>query len=212
MIQRNIYETKEDWLKWRKGLFTASQISKLMTASKAKYRPYILECIADKLAPGEPEYYSQAMQHGVDTEPQAVLKYAEVKGLDVNADDFIYTSVGGWVFFTHHHFNIGGTPDIILPDRICEIKCPSSKQHIDYLLCDNGLDLPTDYYYQMQLNMYLAQRWKCDFISFDDRLHDDKLHIKIIEIERDEDVINKLLEAAGKAKHAMEVLLKILQQ
>lgn len=206
MIQRHIYDTEDRWLDGRKGLFTASRISELLTKPRKGYNKYVLEKFAEIIAPNEPNFTTNDMQRGKDLEPQAVLKYAEIRGLDINADDFIYTSIGGFVFFTELDYNIGGTPDIILSDRICEIKCPKTKQHLEYMLVKDWRELPTEYICQMQINMYLCEREKCDFITFDDRVYDNRHMIKIIEVDRDEEIINNILQAAKKGAEIIKQL------
>ena len=198
MIQRHIYNNEEQWLDGRKGIFTASRIGELLTKPRKGYNKYVLEKFAEMIAPPEPNFSTFDMQRGKELEPQAVLAYAAKIGKSVNDDDFIYTSVGGFVFFTDLEYNVGGTPDIILSDRICEIKCPKSKQHLDYMLTTDWKLLPSEYISQMQLNMYLCEREKCDFITFDDRVFNKAHQMHVIEVPRDNDIINELLEAAAK--------------
>jgi hypothetical protein len=215
MINRKVFETEEDWKGFRRGLFTASQINRLLAKAKSGTglsvgaKTYVKEILAEMIAPPAPDYYNAQMQRGNELEPQAVLAYANAFDLDINSKDFIYTSIGGYVFFWDDAFNVGGTPDIILADRICEIKCPESKNHLEYLLCDTGedlRDLKPEYYSQMQLNMYLCERDNCDFISYDDRLFDEKLHIKIIPVKRDEEHIKLILEKATEASSYLNIL------
>jgi hypothetical protein len=215
MINRKVFETQEDWKEYRRGLFTASQIHRLLAKAASGSglskgaKTYVKEILAEMIAPPAPDYYNSAMQRGNEIEPQAVLAYAKAFDLNVNDKDFIYTSIGGHVFFWDEAFNVGGTPDIILADRICEIKCPDSKTHLEYLLCDTGEDLQQlkpEYYSQMQLNMYLCERDMCHFISYDDRLFDEMLHLKIIEVERDEVHIKLILDKATEATNYLNIL------
>lgn len=215
MINRKVFETQEDWKEYRRGLFTASQIHRLLAKAASGSglsngaKTYVKEILAEMIAPPAPDYYNSAMQRGNEIEPQAVLAYAKAFNLDVNDNNFIYTSTGGHVFFWDEAFNVGGTPDIILADRICEIKCPESKTHLEYLLCDTGEDLQQlkpEYYSQMQLNMYLCERDMCHFISYDDRLFDEKLHLKYIPVKRDEVHIKLILDKATEATNYLNIL------
>lgn len=103
-IERFIYETREDWKEFRKGLFTASQINRLMAKSKNECGlsdgaiTYILELINNVKGEPKPDIFNAAMEWGNEQEPQAVLRFADDNGLSVNDDNFIYTSVGGFVF------------------------------------------------------------------------------------------------------------------
>lgn len=205
-ITRSIFETKDDWGKFRNGLFTASEIHRLLAEPKNKSelisqgaKTYVLETVANLLAPSEPNYYSQAMDHGNETEPQAVMAFADKYGLDINANDFIYTSTGGFVFFHDDEKGLGGTPDIIISDAIVEIKCPKSSTHLEYLMLKDFTEIPKAYYAQMQLNMYLTNRDMGFFLSFDDRFYSSKNHIKEIEVKYDslfmENLFSKALTA-----------------
>jgi hypothetical protein len=215
MIQRHIYETTEDWKQHRRGLFTASQIHRLMAKPKAAEKlskgakTYCNEILAQMIAPPEPDYYNSNMERGNEVEPQAVLAYAELKGFDINDKDFIYTSIGGVVFFSDNDLNVGGTPDLILADRICEIKCPLSKTHLEYLLCENETeleDLKPEYYAQMQLNMYLTERKQCDFISYDDRYFDAALRLKVITVQFDENYFATMIDRVRAASDYLKTI------
>src|SRR6478609_5909875 len=147
MIQRKVFAEQSEWKSFRMGFFTSSQSVKLLSDPKLKAvkeagnlsdgaMTYIYERIAELLAPQPPDFYNSKMEHGNETEPQAAMAIAEKFGYDVNDNAFIYTSIGGTMFFWDDEYNAGGTPDVILPDAICEIKCPDSKQHLRYLLID----------------------------------------------------------------------------
>lgn len=221
MINYKVFESKEDWSTFRSGLFTASEIHRLLATPKKKdevlsqgAKTYILERVAESLAPKEPDFYNRAMEHGNETEPQAVLAIAEKLGKSVNDDDFIYTSVGGFVFFWDDEYNVGGTPDVILKDSglICEVKCPASKTHLEYLMLhtpEDVLDCVPNYYYQMQLNMYLTHTDKCLFVSYDDRYYNKAHHYHSIGVPRDEAAIELILT---KSQLATEYKNQILEK
>ena len=150
MISRFIFETKEQWKEYRKGLFTASNINKLTANGKSETGlsvgavSYILETINDQVGEPKPDIFNAAIEWGLENESQAVLRYAEDNGLDVNDNDFIYTSVGGFVFFTYLGI-CGGTPDVILKDKIVEIKCPNSDTHLYNKLFVNAENIQKEY-------------------------------------------------------------------
>jgi hypothetical protein len=247
MAKYNVFETKEDWSNFRKGLFTASEVHRLLgevkrdmtnaelaehkrinPKSKAKQivdnnllsegaKTYVRERVAILLAPDEPEYYNSAMQHGNETEPQAVMAYAESLGLSVNDDKFIYTSVGGFVFFSDDEHNAGGTPDVIINGDagrlIAEIKCPASKTHLEYMLIKDETDLiksAPNYYSQIQMNIWLTDAIGCDFITFDDRYYNKAHHLHTVFIPRNEDYIGQIKSKLLKAKQYKEQILNQL--
>jgi len=211
------FETKEDWLGFRKGMFTASEIHRLLAKPKTGTISvgaitYIYERIAAMLAPQQQDFYKSAMEHGNETEPQAIMAIAERHGFNVTDDDFIYTSVGGFVFFTDDDEIFGGTPDLITPNFIAEIKCPDSKTHLEYYMMNSPediLDNCKNYYTQMQINMLLTEKKLCKFVSFDDRFYDKKYHYKEIDVPLNEEFI---VDAMSKIKLANEFKTQILSQ
>jgi len=228
MAKYNVFETKEDWAKFRRGLFTASEVHRLLAEPKLKAdkeagnlsegaKTYVRERVAILLAPEEPQHYNSNMERGNEAEPQAVLAYAESIGKSVNDDDFVYTSVGGFVFFTDEEYNAGGTPDVILKGKpysiIGEIKCPLSKTHLEYMMISNAEDLKKavpQYYSQMQMNMWLCEAGKGDFISFDDRYYNLVHHLHSIHVPRDEEHIELIKSKLLKAKEYKEQILKTI--
>lgn len=222
MANYKVFENEDAWLDYRKDKFTSSEIHKLLTDPTATEKKngevlskgaksYIKAKVANQLSVTPPNFYNAAMQRGKEIEPQAVLAFAELKGLDVNDNDFIYTSANGIVLFENLMYEVCGTPDIVLKDAICEIKCPESKTHLDYLLLNTSedvfLNMP-DYYAQMQMNMFLTGKRLCYFISYDDRFKDEKLQLKIIEVYRNGEFIEEIIY---KTKHAVFFKDKILK-
>jgi hypothetical protein len=224
MAKYNVFENKEDWAKFRRGLFTASEVHRLLSEPKLKAdkesgnlsegaKTYVRERVAILLAPEEPQYYNSNMERGNEVEPQAVMAYAERIGKSVNDDDFVYTSVGGFVFFTDEDYNAGGTPDIIIGKTICEIKCPLSKTHLEYLMIRDAEELKKavpQYYSQMQMNMWLTGAENGVFISYDDRYYKEKHHLHTVDVPRDEEHIELIKSKLLKAKaYKDEILAKL---
>jgi len=221
MSKYNVFETKEDWANFRKGLFTASEVHRLLAEPKLKAdkeagnlsegaKTYVRERVAILLAPEEPQYYNSNMERGNEAEPQAVMAYANSIGKSVNDDDFVYTSVGGFVFFTDEEYNAGGTPDIIIGKSIYEIKCPLSKTHLEYMMISNVEELKSavpNYYAQMQMNMWLCDAEDGVFISYDDRFYDLKHHLQTIRIPRDDEYIEQIKRKLLKAKEYKQLLM-----
>jgi hypothetical protein len=221
MAKYNVFETKEDWAKFRKGLFTASEVHRLLAEPKLKAdkeagnlsegaKTYVRERVAILLAPEEPQHYNANMERGNEAEPQAVMAYAASIGKSVNDDDFIYTSIGGFVFFTDEEFDAGGTPDIIIGSTICEIKCPLSKTHLEYMMISDVEELKSavpHYYAQMQMNMWLCDAKDGVFISFDDRYYNSAHHLHTVEVPRDDEYIEQIKRKLLKAKEYKQLLM-----
>lgn len=167
LIERFIFENKDDWKEHRKGLFTGSRIHEIMgqgkrlmtpeelaeqkktnPKSKAKYIEddtvisdgaisYILELIQNTEAQPKTPYLSFEMEWGLNNEEEAINRFCELYGHSLESDDVIYTSMGGTVFFVGDNV-IGATPDLILPNAIAQIKCPNSDTHLRYKLFVNS--------------------------------------------------------------------------
>jgi YqaJ-like viral recombinase domain len=203
-VTRYIFETKDDWKAFRQGLFTASQINRIMATSQLSVGAitYILQLIVSTDAQPKPDIFNSSVEWGNEQEPQAVLRFANDFFFDINDDNFIYTSVGGFVFFEFDGI-AGGTPDIILSDRIVEIKCPNCDTHLYYKHFVNEdnfqKELPV-YYDQMQFNMFLTSRANAIFMSFDPRHKIEAMQAHYINIKADgkrqKEIIDKIYLAA----------------
>lgn len=218
MITRTVFETKEDWKEYRKGLFTASNINKLMANGKSENGlsvgaiSYILETINDKIGEPKPDIFNAAIEWGLENESQAVLRYAEDNGLNVNDDHFIYTSVGGFVFFTYLGI-CGGTPDVILKDKIVEIKCPNSDTHLYNKLFVNADNIQKEYpiyYDQCQLNMFLTQRKEAILMSYDPRIKQHENQVHYITIPYDSGRVELIMDKINTASLYRDKLLEQL--
>lgn len=242
-IERFIFENKNDWDEARKGLFTASRISEIMAngrvlmnetelaewlksnpKSKAKYKEdetvlsdgaltYILEIIQGLEGAPKPIFYNSAMEWGNEQEPNAVIRYCETYGYDLHDNDVIYTSEGGTVFFVGDNL-LGCTPDLILKDRLVQVKCPDSKTHLRYKLflnAENFKEEESGYYWQMQLEMLLSCRNKCDFYSYDPRFTREKMQVHRIEIESNLEDQIAIYRKALICEAKKQELLKLLE-
>ena len=215
MINRKIFETEEKWLKFREDIFTSSEVIRLLTEpTKAQIKAgellsegavsYIFEKLAGQFGASKPIFYNSEMQHGKDTEPAAASRLCEDFKYDTFAKDVIYGNVGGYVIYSDG--KLGGTPDMILPKTIAEIKCPNSDTHLRYKTYDAKKfkeKLPK-YYSQIQSNMYLAEVENAIFMSFDDRFKDHNRQAHYIIIDRDEPFINQTLEKVSIAFDYMQ--------
>ena len=221
-VKRIVCETEEDWLQYRNGYFTASEIHRLLAEPTKKElaegevlskgaKTYIYEKVAAALGGSKPHFYNSEMQWGKDTEQEAALTFCNLFGYDVNSDDVIYTSQGGTVLFVCDELGIAGTPDMILPDAILEIKCPNSatqvynKVNVD---ANNLKDEYPNYYAQMQLNMLLTNRPISYFMSYDPRLQSGKVHI--IEIPFDYEYMGNVLIKIQNSLKLKQYILSIL--
>lgn len=178
---------REKWLKARQGKFTASNIHKLLTYENRLDLPkgaisYIEEVAIEILTGGQSreDFTSEAMLHGSETELLAIARFEQETGLFC-----LFT--GEEQEFIQHNKYFGGTPDgLINDDALIEIKCPKSKTHFFNLQnlksAEDVKKYYTEYYWQIQANLFITGRKTGYFVSFDDRFLDEKQQIIIVEV------------------------------
>ena len=110
--------------------------------------------------------------------------------------------------------DIGCSPDGLMSDRGLEIKCPyNASKHIENLTMQTQAEfkrLRKEYYAQVQLSMYVTGMSKWDFVSY----HPDMpkpAKLKILEIERDDAYIEKLVRASEKAIELIKERVEIIK-
>lgn len=165
-----------EWHEMRLGKVTASRISDVISRTKtgwgASRANYAAELIAERLT-GNPTagFTSAAMQHGLDTEPEARAAYELLTG----------STVVEMLFIDHPTIPMtGASPDgLVADDGLLEIKCPNTATHIATL---RGKKPEKKYFAQMQWQMACSHRKWCDFVSYDPRLPAEmRLHIERVD-------------------------------
>lgn len=153
------------WVKARQGLLTASRMAEAMNFLKggkeaADRRQLKVDILAERLTGYSIDHYvTPAMQWGMDHEDEARFVYQCDKGVAVQQC--------GLVLHPSIEF-FGASPDGLLPDGLglVEIKCPTSRTHIEWLLA--GV-VPEKHQPQMLAQLACTQRQYCDFITYDPR-------------------------------------------
>jgi len=178
-------QRSDEWVRARLGKVTASRISDVVARTKSGWGAsrfnYMAELVAEKLT-GSPvdHYQTNAMIHGIETEPDARAAYEFEYDVDV-------TEVG---FVDHPRIAMSGaSPDGLVADQgMVEIKCPNTATHIDTLL---GTPVADKYIKQIQWQLACTGREWCHFVSYDPRMPVSlALHVK--RIERDDEMIASL--------------------
>ena len=170
---QKVVQGTDEWKRVKLGHVSGSSIADVMAKGKAgeaitrkKYRTRI---VAERLSNEIMESFSNpSMEWGVLQEPFARQAY------EVSRETFV-DKTGFWLHPTIKW--LGVSPDgLVGDDGLVEIKCPNTTTHIDYL--DAGV-VPTEYYKQMQCQMWVTNREWCDFVSYDPRLPErNRLFIK----------------------------------
>ena len=158
-----IYEDLEqgtpEWQLVRLGKFTGSKANDLLMKPSLKGYQNLIYMLAYERLTGEPteSYVSEWMQYGVDTEPEARESYIFETGNEVQQVGFIELDE-----------NTGCSPDgLVNNDGMLEIKCVKWNVQMDYLISQK---IPTNYYLQMQFNLFVSNRQWCDFYSYHPKL------------------------------------------
>jgi putative phage-type endonuclease len=179
----DIQQRSQEWYTARLGKVTASRLSdvvaKIKTGEAAGRAGYRAQLVAERLT-GKPQesFQSQAMDWGTEAEPLARATYEARTGNLVDAVGFV----------THPAIELAGaSPDgFIGNDGLIEIKCPTTKTHIDTLV---NQSVPSKYIPQMLWQMACTGRDWCDFVSFDPRMPIN-LQIFIHRVNRDDELIS----------------------
>lgn len=175
-------QRSEEWAKARCGNPGASSISEIITGGGqiSKSREGYLYKLAGELITGKSEegFTSQAMQNGIDREDQARALFEMVYDVEVRQVGIAYKDE--WKLY---HVS----PDGLLPGAALEIKCPTLKVAVKYLLDGK---LPADYFGQCQMTLHVCEMDLLYFVSYYPGLPP-----FILEVRRDEPYIIKM-EAA----------------
>lgn len=186
-----IVQGSPEWKALRCGKVTASRVADVVAKTKTGYSAsranYLAQLIAERLTGSPAESYTNAaMQHGVDTEPEARAAYEFYQGVTVEQVAFV----------PHPKIDqAGASPDgLVGADGLVEIKCPNTATHLETLL---GQAVPAKYADQMQFQMACTGRKWCDFVSYDPRMPE-HMRMFVRRVARDDKRINDLeTEIAG---------------
>lgn len=139
---------------------------------------------------------SASLQHGIDYEGEAILKYAERTGSQV---DYVQK------FIELDDF-IGGTPDgYVGEDGIIEVKCPmDGGNHIRAML--TGEIYNPEHVFQVQGYLWITGRKWCDYITYDPDLIE-RLQLNVIHVERDESVIEGIRRVMEQVREKIEEIM-----
>lgn len=179
MILLDVKQGSPEWIAARIGIPTASHFGRILTPAtrkvSAQAKEYMMSLLAEWLI-GEPADVAVTgfMDRGTELEPLARAWYANERDVEVKPvgcvlrDDRL----------------VGASPDgLVGEDGSLEIKCPSAKVHVSYLL--EGL--PTTYFAQIQGALWLTGRQWTDLLAYHPELPP-----VVARILRDEDYIAAL--------------------
>lgn len=182
-------QRSSEWHAARLGKLTASRIADATARTKsgwgASRANLMAELVCERLTGTAAErFVNGAMQHGIDTEPEARAAYEFELGVTVQEVGFI----------DHPAIDMAGaSPDgFVNSDGLLEIKCPQSAQHIETLLTKQ---VPEKYIKQMQWQMACTGRAWCDYCTHDPKMPPE-LQTWILRVLRDDKMIAELEKEA----------------
>ena len=184
---------EQQTLQWRldrMGKITGSNMGKVLGTRRNQiaYAKKIIEEL-EAIDSGKAEEYiektsftSAATAWGHKYEPQALAQFALENDIDVLSAGFI----------THPDYPfMGASVDGLYDGGLVEAKCPySSSDHIDCFI----LGMPEKHIPQVRGNMFITQREKATFISFDPRLPPDRRYYQF-EMTEDRIYTERMLRA-----------------
>lgn len=182
----NIEQGSDEWKVARLGHVTASNMADVMSKGKGsgeaigRYK-YKVRLVAERLTQTAAESFSNAaMEWGVEQEQFACIEY----------ESRLETFVDKTGFWLHPEIKwLGVSPDrLVDSDGLIEVKCPNTTTHLNYWLENK---IPTDYYKQIQCQLWVTGRQWCDFVSYDPRLPK-RNQLLVIRAERDESLIKEM--------------------
>ena len=182
MIRLNMAQGSREWIQARLGIPTASQFHRIISPKTMKPSAsaggYLYELVAERII-GESldELVTAYMERGAALEDEAVKFYELQRNLDTERVGFCLRDDG----------RVGCSPDrLVGGDGGLEIKCPSAKTHVGYLIGEPQ----NEYRAQVQGCLWITGRDWWDWLSF----HPD-MPPALIRFRRDEEFIAALDEA-----------------
>jgi putative phage-type endonuclease len=199
-----------EWLAARAGKFSGSRFASVMARIRngspaAAYHNLIAELAVERIIGTCVETYcNAAMQRGLDLEPEARRAY----------EDRNLCAVDEVAFIRHPEYDfVSCSPDgMVDSSGMVEIKCPAAAaKHLDALLKGSHA---VEYKWQLQGQLWVAQREWVDAVSYDPR-YPEGAQLAIKRIERDEAAIKDLeaacIEANERVQEAVEQIRGVVE-
>lgn len=180
MIVLNCEQGSQEWIDARLGIPTASQLHRVLTPKTAELSKqaddYINELVAEWALgrPAEDFDTTIFMDRGKELEPEAFAWYELEHNCDVEKVGFVLRD----------DRSVGCSPDGLIPNGPgLELKCPSAKQHVEYMLTGDW----SKYRVQVQTGLWVCERDRWHWMSYYPELPP-----VLIEVPRDDIFIAKL--------------------
>lgn len=173
----------DEWKAARIGVPSGSKFSDIMAKGGGATRAAYLTAIALERITGVREEIKTtfAMEQGTEREEFARARYEVHTGC-------IVEEIG---FCMHDTLAVGVSPDgLVDANGMTEYKCPQPKTHLEYLRLEKGT-CPSAYRWQVQGQLWVAEREWCDFVSYNPDFPDNA-QLVIRRVFRDDKAIKEL--------------------
>ena len=194
----DIVQNTEEWFDLKVGKFSASTCADLLMDKKTKGYTGLIDKIVEERMTGQPSESkkfqgNQFTERGHEFEPIAREDYELRSFKDVDIIGVV--ELDEWVLCS---------PDgLIGDDGLYQAKCPIFNTQKGYL---KNKKVPTNYYKQMQFELYVSGREYNVFNSY----HPHLPAVDII-VKRDEQMIYEIEKRLTEAKKEVEVEIKLLK-
>jgi putative phage-type endonuclease len=193
----------DEWKRLRLGHVTASNVADVMAKGKTgeaitRYK-YKVRIVAERMTGASPESYTNsAMEWGIEQERFACMAYEERNGVFLDKTGFWLHPTIEW---------LGVSPDrLVGEDGLVEVKCPNTTTHLDYIFANK---VPSEYYKQIQCQLWVTNRTWCDFISFDPRLPK-RNQLFVVRCNRDDSLIAEMeVEVKQFLSEVQDLIIKL---
>lgn len=178
-IYDNIIQGSVEWYSLRCGSLGASRAKDAIAGGQGKSRKTLAyQLAAEKITGIKSEFNTTAaMQHGIDTEPEARRFFEFEKDITVQEVGLVTNK-----YYTGMHCS----PDGLIDENSgLEIKCPQPATHVKYL-SENRL--PVEYKVQVQYSMMICGRKEWWFVSY----HPAFSKQLVLRVERDDKYVSEL--------------------
>jgi len=201
MILHKIQQNSDEWDKIRLGKFTASSCDKLLSGENTKGYTELIEKIAEERFTGE-KCQSKVWignsftERGHMLEPIAIQQYE-------NESFNVVESIG----FVEKDSWCGCSPDGLIGDnKLIQVKCPIFRTQMEY---HEKLKVPTNYYKQMQFELYTTKRESNIFYSYHPKLSAVEIEVFVDEIMQKE-IDNRMKIAIEQVEYKIEIIKKFI--
>ena len=181
-LVKNLEQRSEEWKQIRKGSIGGTRVKMVMAKNNL---PLIDELIAEKHTDLIDEtFVNDAMQRGIDLEPFAIAEFEERSETKVDTFGLVTNENFPGCHLSPDGLVLDGSG---VPLSGVEVKCPSTKKHVEYIRTDR---VPAEYKFQVYHYFTICDTIETMFfVSYDPRFEVRPVHI--IQVNR-EDIADEL--------------------